>query len=87
RSTMIDKIKDGQAGDEFLQKMKKNVLEGKSTDYQIRDDGSLWFKMRLCVPGDLELRKEIMREAHETGFSVHPGSTKMYKDLKLNFWW
>ena len=28
-----------------------------------------------------------MSEAHETPYSVHPGATKMYKDLKENFWW
>ncbi|XP_075489622.1 uncharacterized protein LOC142528454 [Primulina tabacum] len=33
------------------------------------------------------LRQEIMAEAHKSKFSVHPGSTKMYRDLKNNFWW
>ncbi|XP_073276461.1 uncharacterized protein [Primulina huaijiensis] len=28
-----------------------------------------------------------MAEAHKSKFSVHPGSTKMYRDLKNNFWW
>ncbi len=28
-----------------------------------------------------------MKEAHETLYSIHPGSTKMYQDLKQQFWW
>jgi hypothetical protein len=29
----------------------------------------------------------ILREAHDSAFSIHPGSTKMYKDLKTGYWW
>ena len=34
-----------------------------------------------------EIRDVILREAHETPYSTHPGSTKMYMDLKELFWW
>jgi hypothetical protein len=46
-----------------------------------------WFEQRLVVPVDPELRKEIFDEAHLSKFSIHPGSTKMYQDLRKNFWW
>ena len=37
---------------------------------------------------DLEdLKKEILDEAHRTRYSVYPGETKMYRDLKRQFWW
>ena len=42
---------------------------------------------RLCVPDVDELRKEIMEEAHFSAYSIHPGSTKMYHDLKDTYWW
>src|SRR5262249_18941617 len=42
---------------------------------------------RLCVPDVDELRREIMEEAHSTAYSVHPGSTKMYRDLRNVYWW
>ena len=32
-------------------------------------------------------KNEIMSEAHETPYTAHPGSTKMYQDLKKSFWW
>jgi hypothetical protein len=42
---------------------------------------------RVCVPTSNELRKEIMNEAHHSLLYVHPGSTKMYKDVKGLYWW
>ncbi|WVZ80746.1 LOW QUALITY PROTEIN: hypothetical protein U9M48_028201 [Paspalum notatum var. saurae] len=33
------------------------------------------------------IRKFILSEAHDTAYSIHPGSTKMYYDLKERFWW
>ena len=39
------------------------------------------------VPKDLELRKQILNEAHLSRYSIHPGSNKMYQDLKQRFWW
>jgi hypothetical protein len=39
------------------------------------------------VPRDQDLKKEILDEAHLSKFTVHPGSTKMYRDLRENFWW
>ncbi|KAL4367743.1 hypothetical protein GQ457_05G022050 [Hibiscus cannabinus] len=47
----------------------------------------LYFKDRMCVPNDDGLRKEMLDEAHQSPFSIHPGSVKMYKDLKPLYWW
>ena len=33
------------------------------------------------------IRDMILREAHESAYSIHPGSTKMYVDLKQKYWW
>ncbi|WVZ80536.1 hypothetical protein U9M48_028005, partial [Paspalum notatum var. saurae] len=49
--------------------------------------GVLWFKGRLVVPKDMELRKKILDEAHTSMLTMHPGSNKMYQDLKQKFWW
>ncbi|WVZ63515.1 hypothetical protein U9M48_013140 [Paspalum notatum var. saurae] len=48
---------------------------------------SLWFKNRLVVPKDMELRKKILNEDHTSMFTMHPGSNKMYQDLKQKLWW
>ena len=47
----------------------------------------LWFEDRLVVPKDRELRNQILDEAHSSKLSIHPGSSKMYQDLKNYFWW
>nr|GFA78355.1 polynucleotidyl transferase, ribonuclease H fold [Tanacetum cinerariifolium] len=47
----------------------------------------LWQDNRLVVPNDATLREALLTEAHSSSFSVHPGSTKMYHDLKQYFWW
>jgi hypothetical protein len=46
----------------------------------------VWFKERLCVPDIKSIRELILKEAHETVYSTHPGSEKMYQDLKKRFW-
>jgi hypothetical protein len=50
-------------------------------------DGVLWFKDYLMVLKDYELHRKIMDEAHCSRYSIHPGTNKMYQDLKKNFWW
>ncbi|GJW59652.1 putative reverse transcriptase domain-containing protein [Tanacetum coccineum] len=45
------------------------------------------YEDRLCVPNDQTLREKVMTEAHSSPFTIHPGSTKMYRDLKQYFWW
>jgi hypothetical protein len=55
--------------------------------FQQDADGVLWFKGRLVVPKDFELRHKIMDEAHCSRYSIHPRTSKMYQDLRKNFWW
>ena len=52
----------------------------------MKEDGSLYYKDRVCVPNDIELKKAILEEAHSGSFAMHPGSTKMYQDLKVSYW-
>ena len=47
----------------------------------------MYYKDRVCVPDDNDLRKAILEEAHSGYFTIHPDSTKMYQDLKMSFWW
>ena len=42
---------------------------------------------RLCVPNESQLRMDILDEAHKSRMTIHPGVTKMYKDLKRNVLW
>nr|GFD24128.1 putative reverse transcriptase domain-containing protein [Tanacetum cinerariifolium] len=59
----------------------------KQVEFRIDDDNVLWQDTRLVVPNDFSLREALLTEAHSSPFSVHPGFTKMYHDLKQYFWW
>ena len=41
----------------------------------------------MCVPDVDGLRQRILQEAHNAPYSVHPGVTKMYQDVKGMYWW
>ena len=49
--------------------------------WTIHIDGSLRYGGRVVVPQLIDLREEILREFHCSRFNVHPGGTKMYRDL------
>ena len=39
------------------------------------------------MPNAEELRRDILQKAHKTKYTVHPGGTKMYQDMKHHYWW
>ncbi|KAL4013397.1 hypothetical protein IC575_025566 [Cucumis melo] len=45
------------------------------------------FEGRLCVLEDSAVKIELLTEAHSSSFTMHPGSMKMYQDLKNVYWW
>nr|GEV79256.1 retrotransposon protein, putative, Ty3-gypsy subclass [Tanacetum cinerariifolium] len=61
--------------------------EGKQEEFRVDEHGVIWYGNRLCVPDVSSLREAVLSEAHSSPFSIHSGSTKMYRDLKQNFWW
>ena len=85
--TLIDQIQATQSEDPELVRIMDGVQAGTRPEFIISDSGVLRFGTRLCVPNVGNLRREVMEEAHTSPFSVHPGSTKMYRDLRENFWW
>ncbi|GJU55731.1 putative reverse transcriptase domain-containing protein, partial [Tanacetum coccineum] len=50
-------------------------------------DGTLCFNGRSWLPCYGDLRTVIMHESHKSKYSIHPGSDKMYQDLKKLYWW
>ena len=60
---------------------------GKETKFAVKDDGFLYYRDRVCVPNDDELKKSILKEAHSGSFAMHPASIKMYQGLKTSYWW
>jgi hypothetical protein len=87
--TLQDQIIMAQLNDKGVQIIKEN-LHQKTEKYKcFRQDskGILWFEDKLVVPKSRDLKKKILDEAHLSKFSMHPGSTKMYHDLKPLYRW
>lgn len=42
---------------------------------------------RIWIPNSVDLKRMLLDEAHKSRYSVHPGATKMYHDLKVDYWW
>jgi hypothetical protein len=82
--TLRDEIKASQKNDEDMSHIKRRMQEGDPKVACFREDaeGTLWFKERLIVPKKEALKKKILDEAHISRYSIHPGSTKMYHDLR-----
>lgn len=85
--TLLSRVKEAQGDDVEIWSIIENIKEGKQSEFQLDDQGVLWLEGKLCVPAEITLREEVMKEAHDSPFSIYPGSTKMYKDLKQHFWW
>ncbi|KAK1663768.1 hypothetical protein QYE76_051927 [Lolium multiflorum] len=85
--TLIGQIKEAQKGNASIDGIKNQIAAGKAPGFTVDEEGVLWYKERLCVPSDSELKQVILQEAHDTLYSIHPDGTKMYQDLKEQFWW
>ena len=55
--------------------------------FQVSKDGILKFRGWLCVPDDAGVKEEILSEVHRSSYSIHPGNTKMYRNLRQYYWW
>ncbi|WVZ97800.1 LOW QUALITY PROTEIN: hypothetical protein U9M48_043312 [Paspalum notatum var. saurae] len=66
---------------------KSYIKVGKAPHFREDEQGTVWYKNRICVPNVDSIKKLILSKAHDTAYSIHPGSTKMYHDLKERFWW
>jgi hypothetical protein len=85
--TLEQDIRKGQLIDDKIAEYRKLIKLGKVPDFRKDEQGTIWFKNRICVPEIKELREAILKEAHDSAYSIHPGSTKMYQDLKQRYWW
>jgi hypothetical protein len=88
-STLQDRIIISQLHDEGIKIIKQKLSQGeaKYRCFHMDHQGILWFNNRIVVPKHHQLHKQILDEAHLSKFAIHPGSTKMYQDLRQNFWW
>jgi hypothetical protein len=80
-------IRKGQLEDAKIQEIKEQINEEKALGFSIDEQGMLWYKKHLCVPNAKEIRELILREAHDSAYSIHLGSIKIDHDRKSRYWW
>ncbi|GKD45685.1 putative reverse transcriptase domain-containing protein [Tanacetum coccineum] len=62
-------------------------LRVRALNLEPRADGTLCLRTGSWIPCFGNLRTLIMHESHKSKYSIHPGSDKMYQDLKKLYWW
>ena len=77
---VMDQVVEAQSDDLQLQRMigKANIT--------LDDEGVIKFQHRTCVLDVAEVKKEVLEKGHRSKFFIHLSSSKMYQDLKQNFW-
>ncbi|XP_073138471.1 uncharacterized protein [Henckelia pumila] len=81
---LYTRIRESQVVDPKMQKLARLAQDGNTSGFHLQNDGLLCLSGRVVVPDDSTLREEILSQAHRSRFFVHPGSTKMYKDLRTS---
>jgi len=81
---LIGKAQDVGIRDEYA---KREDISGEIPRFA-RDSRGLWTRYgRVWVPSTGGNRELVLEEAHKSKFSIHPGATKMYRDLREDYWW
>ena len=83
----LNEVREEQGKDQELQQIVSELGTEKRKDFRTSRDGILRFRERVCVPRSRVLKKMLLDEGHKSCLSIHPSTTKMYKDLKATFWW
>nr|XP_051201962.1 uncharacterized protein LOC127315520 [Lolium perenne] len=81
KPTLFDQIKEAQVGHESIEGIKRRMNREEVPGFEVDAKGVLWYKGRLCVPNVEDLKQLIMKEAHDTPYSIHPGGTKIIVSL------
>ncbi|GKC56935.1 putative reverse transcriptase domain-containing protein [Tanacetum coccineum] len=79
RNTQVKACKEGNIGAEGFW--------GEGEPFEVRSNGTKCLKGRVWLPLFRGLRGLIMSESHKSKYSIHPGSNKMYYDLRKLYWW
>ena len=86
--SLLSRVIESQWKDAEIVSIIDQVQSGTGDEgWTIHTDGSLRYRRRVVVSQSTDLREEILREFHCSRFSVHPGGTKMYQDLRRQYYW
>ncbi|KAK1683988.1 hypothetical protein QYE76_044836 [Lolium multiflorum] len=71
--TLVSQIKEAQKDNASIDGIKKQIDARKAPGFTVDEAEVLWYKERLCIPSDSDLKQVILQEAHDTLYSIHPG--------------
>ncbi|XP_076943603.1 uncharacterized protein LOC143613893 [Bidens hawaiensis] len=86
-SELMTEIKATQTEALKEENVKKERIFGQVKDLTENENGIKLRYDRIWIPKIGEVKKIILDEAHKSRYSIHPGATKMYYDLKRDYWW
>jgi hypothetical protein len=66
---------------------RKGQSKSVRSDEWVEEDGLLYYRGKIYVPKDLELRRRIVEQHHDTPVAGHPGRFKTLELVSRNFWW
>ena len=87
-SSLLSRVIESQVQDAELVSIRARIQSGTAEEgWAIHTYGSLRYRGRVVVPQSKNLREEILKEFHCSRFAVHQGGTKMYHDLRRQYYW
>ncbi|XP_071714699.1 uncharacterized protein [Rutidosis leptorrhynchoides] len=87
QTNLVSRIQNAQMEAMKEENVKKEGISEKDKNFEAKSDGTRYFENRIWIPKFGGLRELVMDEEHKTRYLIHPGSGKMYHDLKEFYWW
>ncbi|KAD3640698.1 hypothetical protein E3N88_29921 [Mikania micrantha] len=86
-SGLIEQIKEAQKEALKEENWKRDRIKGQAYNLDEDNRGLKTRWGRVWIPPTCPLKSTLLEEAHKSKYSIHPGATKMYRDLRVNYWW
>ncbi|KAD7480443.1 hypothetical protein E3N88_03579 [Mikania micrantha] len=86
-SGLIEQIKEAQKEALKEENWKRDRIKGQVYNLDEDNRGLKTRWGRVWIPPTCPLKSTLLEEAHKSKYSIHPGATKMYRDLRVNYWW
>lgn len=84
---LLERIKEAQVEGFKEERQKCEMIVGRVASFDYDSWGLLTLHGRVWVLYLAGVRQVLMDKAHKSRFSIHPGATKMYRDLRPDYWW
>ena len=86
--SLLSRVIESRWQDAEIVSIRDRVQSGMGDEgWTVHSDGSLRYRGRVVVPYSIDLREKILREFHCSRFVMHPGGTKMYQNLRRQYYW